>query len=136
MTTLLRFPTRPGASRQRARRGCPGLPNYQGAHGGPQRYTARLALPDHRDAWLFGRFVDGVPDKQFLGRVRRGHELNDCAQALWRKGAHPNSELTLWWGAAPGVRTPERVQTTLICAASPEAFAAASYDALVQVGRQ
>ena len=74
--------------------------DYQGAHDGPMHYIVRLWPPDHTEAWLLGRFVDGAPEQRLLCTVEASSrsKLADCAEALWRDGADPDSELQLWWG--------------------------------------
>jgi hypothetical protein len=74
------------------------MQEYEGTHDGPMKYNVHLAPPDHAEAWLAIRFSDGDPEMRLLCRPAVGHELNDCAAALWRDGAHYDSRLWLLWG--------------------------------------
>jgi hypothetical protein len=78
------------------------------------KYIVRLKPPEHRQAWLLGKF-DDEPELRLLCRPAAGHELNDCAAALYREGAHPDSIVTLWWGETlSNPHTRDRVQRTTI----------------------
>jgi hypothetical protein len=118
MAELLTFPPPPGGRRPRRPTG---LPDFDGIHGPPLHYVARLdPSSNHRVAWLYGRVIDGVPERRPLCQVRRGRELCDVSEALWLKGANPRSEILLWWGDVASA--PERVQTTTLSACVPAAF--------------
>jgi hypothetical protein len=98
--------------------------DYEGRHEGPMHYIVRLLQPEHEEAWLIGKFVDGEPEMRLLCHVsaNSGGELHECAEALWREGAHPSSVLELWWGESPGSKTPDRMMRATLCAAVPKAW--------------
>jgi hypothetical protein len=86
-----------------------------GAHDRAMRYIVRLRPPDHTEAWLQGRFDDRFndcgPEQWLLCAVDASsrNKLADCAEALWRDGVDPDSELQLWWGEDAADRsTPDR----------------------------
>ena len=112
-----------------AARGRGGLPSFAGTHGPVLRYDVRLRPPGHREAWLYGAMVDGVPNREFLCTVQPDRELRDVACALWHAGAHYDSELTIWFGVDPSAPSvPERSLRARIVAACRDAFEAVMAD--------